>query len=367
MADEPRAPTFKNLTSALERIERLLGDISAVSLSEELGSEVRESKDALDFLVAALRDAYAERPHRHLLPEESQGGRFALWEIDKGRRPSRVGRADPVFIIGHWRSGTTLLSWLLNSHPRFASVPENQLLMSLCGAAAVSREPYRAPLLPLVWAYQSVQFLGEERLRYFERYGELVESVFDDYTRRQGKERWVAKELLLHRSLDLLDLVFGYRCRFIYIHRHGLDVALSASERFGARDGAPQLGASTFDLETYLGYWVEQNGAYMDFAERNPGRCHRLRYEDFVLAPEVEGKKLFAFLDEPWPETILEDMQRQDHHEGLGDNKIFETGGRIDPHRRELWKTLPPHIVRQLGRAADPMLARLGYPAVNGG
>ncbi|HKQ62817.1 MAG TPA: sulfotransferase [Candidatus Polarisedimenticolaceae bacterium] len=364
MADESRAPTFKNLSDALERIERSLRGASTAGLGEPLQSEVQDSLEELNFLVGALRDTYGERPYRHLLGEDSPAQSFASLEIEKKPRPARADDPDPVFIIGHWRSGTTLLSWLFDSHPRFAAIPENQLLTSLCGAAAVSREPYRARLLPLVWAYQSVQFLGEERPRYFERYGELVRGVFGDYARRQGKPRWVGKELLLHGCLDLIDLLFGYRPRFVYIHRHGLDAALSAAERFGARDGAPQLGPTTLDLETYLSYWVEQNGPYLDFCERNPRRCHRLSYEDLVLAPEVEGRKVFAFVDEPWPETILDDMQRQDHHEGLGDNKIFETGGRIDPRRRERWKSLPAAIVRQLGRRADPLLTRLGYSPV---
>jgi hypothetical protein len=361
VADEPRAPTFKNVSTALGDIERLLQGISTMSLDAPLRAQAQASQEALDYLLGALNDFYAERPYQHMLGEDPRDGSFALLEIDKQRGPAPLDAADPVFIIGHWRSGTTLLSWLFDSHPRFAAVPENQLLMSLCGAAAIPREPFRAQLLPLVWAYQSVQFLAEERSRYFRRYGDLVEGVFGEFARRQGKTRWVAKELLLHRSLDLLDLLFGYRCRFVYIHRHALDVALSASERFGARDGAPQLGATTLDLETYLSYWVAQNEPYMDFCERNPERCHRLRYEDFVLAPEVEGKKLFAFLGERWPETILADMQRQDHHEGLGDNKIFETGGKVDPSRRDRWKNLPPNVVRQMGRLADPTLVRLGY------
>lgn len=367
MADESRAPTFKNLSSALGEIERLLEGISSASVAAPLRAQADASREALDFLLGAVNDFFSERPYQHLLGDESRKSSFALMEIEKRRGPAGPGAADPVFIIGHWRSGTTLLSWLFDSHPRFAAVPENQLLMSLCGAAAVDREPYRARLVPLVWAYQSVQFLAEERSRYFRRYGDLVEGIFGEFARRQGKARWVAKELLLHRSLDLLDLLFGYRCRFVFIHRHGLDAALSASERFGARDGAPQLGPSSFDLETYLSYWVAQNGSYMDFHERNPERCHRIGYESFVLAPEVEGRKLFAFLGEDWPETILSDMQRQEHHEGLGDNKIFETGGRVDPTRREKWKSLPPGVVRQLGRLADPTLVRLGYPPAGGG
>jgi len=366
VADESRAPTFRNLSNALGDIERLLQAIPTTSPDARLRAQVQTSRKALDFLLGAVNDFYAERPYQRSSGEEARNGSFATLEIEKKRAPAPLDTADPVFIIGHWRSGTTLLSWLFNSHPRFAAVPENQLLMSLCGATAVSREPYRAQLLPLVWAYQSLQFLDEDRSRYFQRYGDLVEGIFGDFVRRQGKARWVAKELLLHRSLDLLDLLFGYRCRFVFIHRHALDAALSASERFGARDGAPQIGPSTFDLETYLSYWVEQNGSYMDFCERNPERCHRLGYEDFVVAPEVEGKKLFAFLGERWPETILADMQRQDHHEGLGDNKIFETGGKVDPSRRDRWKRLPPHIVRQMGRLVDPTLVRLGYSACAG-
>src|SRR5882672_7620483 len=134
-----------------------------MSLDPSLRAQAQASQDALDYLLAAVNGFYSERPYQHVLGEESRKSSFALLEIDKMRGPTGPVAADPVFIIGNWRSGTTLLSWLFDSHPRFAAVPENQLLMSLCGAAAINREPYRAQLLPLVWAYQSVQFLAEER------------------------------------------------------------------------------------------------------------------------------------------------------------------------------------------------------------
>src|SRR5262245_34887178 len=110
VAGETRSPTFKNLSNALEDIEGLLQGLSTMSMDASLRARAQASRDAVDFLVGAVKDFFAERPYQHMLGEEARKSSFAFLEIDKKRAPRGPDSFDPVFIIGHWRSGTTLLS-----------------------------------------------------------------------------------------------------------------------------------------------------------------------------------------------------------------------------------------------------------------
>ena len=108
---------------------------------------------------------------------------------------------------------------------------------------------------------------------------------------------------------------------------------------------------------------MQNNDATLDFMERNPDRVHFLRYEDFVTRPEESARQIFEFLGETWQPSIIEDMQKK-AHPPLGDNRIYETGGRILSDRIGRWKEWPQALLRQLERLAGPTMERLGYPPI---
>jgi protein-tyrosine sulfotransferase len=353
--------TYKQLMEALGGIEGLLRKVAAKPENEDLRREVEMNLHVLQTMAGVVQQSFVETE------EQKGGGRaeaaLALEEIERRPRQGMPLRSRPTFIIGCRRSGTTLLAWLLDSHPDVAAVPES----SLCYALLADHEPTSRMYdrrLPLVRAQLLLEPLGEPRAQFFTRIAQVVDGVFADYAARAGKRRWVDKEAFLHESIDLLDAVFGYQAQYLYIVRHGLDAALSASERFGRRLGTPMVRQGTLSVRGYLDEWVDANEPLMDFCERNEDRCLLVRYEELVTRPEPEARRILEFLGEPWSPTLFADMQQKDHHPGLGDNKILATGGRIDPGRRERWRSWPPALLRQLGRLADPTLVRLGYPPV---
>jgi len=357
------AATYKQIMEALAGVESLLRKVAGKPENQELRGEVEMNLHVLRAMADVVKQSFVETE------EQADGARaetaLALEEVERRPREGMPLASRPTFIIGYRRSGTTLLAWLLDSHPNIAAVPENALCHSLLiDDDDFERRVVRERRIPIIRAQSTLEPLGEPRGQFFTRIAQLVDGPFADYAARAGKRRWVDKEVFLHRSLDLLDAIFGYNAQYVYIVRHGLDVALSASERFGRRLGTPIVRDGSLNLRNYLHEWVETNEPLMDFCERNEGRCLLVRYEDLVTRPEPEAQRIFEFLGEPWSPTLFADMQRQDHHPALGDNKILATGGRIDPSRRERWKSWPPALVRQLGRDADPTLVRLGYPPV---
>jgi protein-tyrosine sulfotransferase len=357
---------FQNLMEALSRVEGLLHKVAGGG-EQALRGEAEAGLQACRTIRQVAQGTF-EEAERQLVGPLAAEAALAMEEIDRRPRQDLQLRSRPTFILGHARSGTTLLAWLLDSHANLAVVPENFLCHLLFDEEAPPRHQIheRRPI-PIVRAGHSLENLGESRPTFLRRIAKLIDGTFVDYAARQGKKRWVDKEPFVPRSLDLLDAVFGYSALYIYIVRHGLDAAFSASERFGWAGGTPLTRETSHNLRTYLRLWIEHNELYADFQELIPKRCLLVRYEDLVTSPEPVARRIFEFLGEPWQPTIFEDMQRQEHHRHMGDNKILAAGGaKIDPSRRGRWKGWPPALVRQLARMADPTLVRLGYPALAG-
>jgi hypothetical protein len=258
----------------------------------------------------------------------------------------------PIFIIGNRRSGTTLIAYLLNSSPNICALPENFFASEVIASEKLFSGGHRLT--------QSIQ---EPYPVYLSRLGGLIDQIYAEYVRRTGKVRWASKEMFIPGQLDTLDSIFDYNARYVYIVRHGFDVAYSCAARFPGRDGPHAGGRTTLNVENYLEEWIHANELTMDFHERNPERCHMVRYEDFIEGPETCGRRMFEFLGETWSEDTLENMENQQHLVGMGDNKIVRRGMKAaasEPY----WTHWPAGLIRTLARRANPTLERLGYKPV---
>ena len=367
MATNQQKAMYQHLMEALSSVEGLLHKVAESGESQAFRVEAEANLRTCRTIRQIAQNTLAEAERQVVGPVAAPAA-LAMQEIERRPRPNMQLRSRPAFILGHARSGTTLLSWLLDSHSNIAVVPENYLCHLLLDEDTTPRsEIYERPI-PIVRVGHNLEGLGETRSTFLRRIAHLIDGIFSDYTARQGKKRWVDKEIFVPRSLDLLDAVFGYNAQYIYIVRHGLDSAFSASERFGWSRGTPITRETSHNLRNYLRFWIDNNELYADFHELNQKRCLLVRYEDLVTNQEPVARRILEFLDEPWQPSIFEDMQRQDHNPNMGDNKIMATGGaKIDPSRRERWKSWPPPLIRQLGRMADPTLVRLGYPPLAAG
>jgi hypothetical protein len=260
----------------------------------------------------------------------------------------------PTFIIGCRRSGTTLVSLILDGSDDICALPE-----SFAAAGIVQLDNlFRI-------AHRVMHALEEPLPRIFRRIGLLIDGMYADFAARKGKRRWVSKELPAAKRLDLLDSLFDYRARYLYVVRHGFSVAQSCAERFPMRDGIPLNPDTSLDVEAFLHEWISNNESTFDFYERNRDRCFLVRYEELTRDPHAMTEQLFEFVGEKVPEHVLETLgDRARHRRGMGDNKIQATGGRIHPAERR-WETEWPLALRtSLGRKANVMLGRLGYEVV---
>jgi len=264
------------------------------------------------------------------------------------RQPQRL---QPGFIIGVYRSGTTLLRYVLDSHSHIAVPPESNYLQSLAGFA---EDP---------WVRKGFTGIGVNEDGLLQHLRDFAWTPLDDYANAKGKQRWFDKTPSYTNILPFLNSLFGPECRYIMLYRHGLDVANSMAnghaqnviygpaKRYVTDTGAtPRLG--------YTRYWVDQCQKMLDFEAAHPGQCLRLRYEDYAGDPEAQLPKLFEFIGEPWEPEVLE-FYKQPHDFGLQDHKVGETRG-FAPSTGN-YRQWPQADIDASAEAAAEMLALLGY------
>ena len=158
-----------------------------------------------------------------------------------------------------------------------------------------------------------------------------IEFGFGGYLRRRGKARWCDKSLDNVQYAGLLAQVFP-DAKFICLYRHCMDVIASGVEacpwglhRFGYDQFVARHPGNS--VAAIADYWLLCAHMAMDFEQRYPERCHRVRYEDLVAEPERTAAGIFSFLEvESVPGITRTCFEREHEADGPSDEKIWFTG-----------------------------------------
>lgn len=265
--------------------------------------------------------------------------------VTEGDRPSTER---PIFVIGAHRSGTTLVRLVLDSHSRIGCPPESFFLL---------------PLSKVLFDDKSTEGLtamGFPRRAQLERLRAFASFFFEAYLAARGKQRWADKTPPYVDCLDFIEELYGPQCQYLFVYRHGLDVASSVAQ-MRIREVQPHVEACGGDRHRGAArYWATQCRKMMEFRKSLRGRCLEIRYEDLATSPEEIVRKLFEFLGEQWePEVLRFHEHKHDRWIGLEDGKASESTG-FSPNIGA-WRKQPSDIVeRMLGEAGD-VLKDLGY------
>jgi protein-tyrosine sulfotransferase len=296
--------------------------------------------------------------------------------------------ADPegIFIVGCHRSGTTLLRYLMDSHPLLACPPESKFI---AGLKAFLEYPQ------VVSGLHSLGLNDRDIRRLLLR---LIQEVLTEYASQQSKARWVDKTPNYAPILPFIDDLFERRAKYIIILRHPFDAALSLYGAFKSLraddtdaghvsvksqtseclslwlqhcrtvDEDPDLlsAISRFgnSLSGWMQFWREINEDLIGFSEANSARCHLLRYEDLVKTPEREVSRILDFLALkrlPGDAGKMCSTAFKIHHtDGFQDHKIHATS-RIHATSVNRWSNWLPEEI-EAGWAIVGQVARaVGY------
>jgi len=270
---------------------------------------------------------------------------------------------EPFFVVGYPRSGTTLLRFMLASHPRLFIPGETGFIPFLRAPAdrpldrrEVRRVARRIARLNLEWQDAVAEAPALEDALVEPRLGELIDALFRRRMRGSGAVRWGDKTPLYVLHIPALAATFP-TARFVHLVRDGRDVAASAVAKWGRR--FPQR---LYLDETYvLLRWAEA----VTRGRRAGGllggnRYLEVRYEDLVRRPEACLSSVCDFLgEELHPEMLA--------HERLA-RSLVAAGGHVEvceptsPGRVGRWRRdLSPDCAWLADRLLGSLLDELGY------
>jgi predicted Zn-dependent protease len=202
--------------------------------------------------------------------------------------------ADPIFIVGLPRAGSTLLEQVLASHSLVEGTMElphiPQIVRDITGRQVRHRE------LP-----QALAELTHEQLRTFgERYLESTRLM-----RKSGAPFFIDKMPNNCMYVGLIQLMLP-NAKIIDARRHPLGCCFSCFKQHFAR------GQSfTYALEDLGRYYHDYVELMAHFDGVLPGRVHRVFYEDVIEDTETQVRQLLDYCGLPFEEACLRFYQNE--------------------------------------------------------
>jgi tetratricopeptide (TPR) repeat protein len=213
-------------------------------------------------------------------------------EFFAARAGSGASAADPIFIVGLPRAGSTLLEQILASHSQVEGTREltDVLGFALELGEREKEEPGRTPAYP-----QSIARLTRaEAAALGERY--LAQARPH---RLLGRPRFIDKMGSNFLYVGLIHLILP-NARIIDARRSALGCCFA-----NFKQHFPMGLWFTYDLEDLGRYYREYVSLMAHFDAVLPGRVHRICYEDLVVDLEGEVRRLLDYLELPFEEQCL--------------------------------------------------------------
>ncbi len=298
------------------------------------------------------------------------------------RLEMQARKLDPApFIVGHGRSGTTLLRLMLDAHPALAIPPETQFIPQLIDASKRPGSPAENVISELVnhRRFGDFGFTAEEIRENFGKLEpfsitEALRYFYRTYAERQGKPRWGDKSPGYGWTMHRVDRVVP-EARFIHLIRDGRDVTLSLLAK---HEDAPPPKRQARHWRGRVKKTRKMGQVVRHYTE--------LRYEDLITDPEPQLRRICDFIRLDFDPAMLRYYERAEERMSeikrdmdpgteltsnrrrgvvtaerrVGIHKLTAEPPRTD--RIGVWRTeMKPEDLEVFEREAGPLLAELGY------
>lgn len=251
----------------------------------------------------------------------------------------------PLFVVGMWRSGTSLFYALLNQHPQIALMYEGDLL--------ALRPVFWLPGAKSRWMARW-QFWNQALTRHnidldrlalsSSSFQESIEKAYRATALRKGATIWGEKSPNYYDSLLRLGREFP-QARFIVIWRDPSATCRSVIR--AGEDPSSWFNRRGMIIRTLIGYSVMK--AQCDRLISQGAPVHQVQYEALVKDPTDTMKGVCAFLDVPFVSRMasLEAADRSaiypgEHHSLVKGEAI------VSPQRRS--EILSVGVKKKIGR-----------------
>jgi len=270
----------------------------------------------------------------------------AVFTRERMARLPRAGVRDdvaqPIFIVGFPRSGTTMIEQTLSAHPRISAGDE----LPIIGELAQTAQSLLGGAPPYPEALADVGRDGLEALRdrYLDRareYGAIAD----------GADWFTDKMPLNETHLGLISLIFP-AAPIVHLIRHPLDVALSTFANqmthgfycAGALDSIARHYLLTLDLVDHYGREIAPN--YL-----------AVRYEDVIDDQEAKVRQMLAFVGAEYDPRCLAFHENRRYARTASYAQVAE---KLYDRSRYRWRGYREQLA-QVIPLLEPAIRRLGY------
>jgi hypothetical protein len=270
---------------------------------------------------------------------------------------------NPVFIVGVDRSGTTLLTMMLDMHSQLWIPNESHFIVDYFekyeGVAITQDDNLKRSIVRKIFDERYVRdwdisiTADQVDVTACRTLSDVIAAFYQACATSKGKMLWGDKTPRYLVHVDVLNKLYP-EARFIHIVRDGRDVAESISQMWwGANDFASAL--KSWERRVEMGHKM------LNMLPQD--RWIQLRFEDLVLDTKKELRRVTDFLQLPFEESML----------GYASVAAEKVGGRIDKHHSGLmqapqasetyrWKNRLSHADQALAwQIAGRMLKHFQY------
>lgn len=217
----------------------------------------------------------------------------------------------PIVIGGFYRSGTSLVRRLMDSHSRIHCGPEVKFFKDFYG-------DYMSDELHHVRLFETLATLGLSEDEMLMIFGKAFIAAHELAASKADKIRWADKnpENVLYLSQWSRLIPSGFL--FVHIVRHPLD-ALASLKEIGFSKAVPH------EFEDKVQLYMQYHDAAESYMLNHRETSIRIRYEDLATDPENTLKAMFGFLGEEYEPNVLADYFAPDRGVGIEDPKVGTT------------------------------------------
>jgi Tfp pilus assembly protein PilF len=263
------------------------------------------------------------------------------------RAEPRDDMAQPIFILGFPRSGTTLVEQTLSAHPRICAGDELPFVNEITDAMMrLLNSPLAYPeALAELWMGDRRHGLDDLRDYYLERVRQL--GIIEPGT------AWFTDKMPLNEThLGLIALMFP-RSPLIHVLRHPLDIVLSTFSNHLTHGFY-----CSYALETAARHLALTLELVEHYRSQMTLRYLPVRYEDIVDGQEAAIRRMLDFIGEEFDERCLAFHENRRYARTAAYAQVTEKlYDRSRFRYRNYLKQLEPAIA-----ILEPVINRLGYP-----
>ncbi len=258
----------------------------------------------------------------------------------------RGDTAQPIFILGFPRSGTTLVEQTLSAHPRITAGDELPFINEITGTMQRTlNSPLAYPeALAELWMGDRQSGLDELRDYYLERVRRL--GIVPPET-----PLFTDKMPLNETHLGLVALLFP-QAPMVHVLRHPLDIVLSVFS-----NNLTHGFYCAFALETAARHYALVLELVEHYRSQMALRYLPVRYEDIVADQEASVRRMLDFIGEPFDARCLDFHENRRYARTASYAQVTEP---LYDASRYRWR----HYRKELAPAIEilaPAIERLGY------